>query len=183
MNFIGTYANLAGSRIGNFYVEELASRNPQNGAPRWKVRCQAEECGYPVVLDHARLWPIVQGRATQNSLRCGNPACQWSREKRHVDTLDSFRRQEKRRENEEAAVAAERLSIQLKQAAVEKAREAKDAAIAAQYRRYFIHQIKTDIEQSKIISFSRWSQLTEGDRQRLLDICDKQPDAKIYFSL
>jgi hypothetical protein len=175
MNFRGIYADLTGQSIQKFTVEGLAGRDP-SGAPRWKVVCS---CGHPQVLGHAKLLPLVQGRTTQTSLLCGSPACPLSRRESQSETIEEFRRQERREAEQAARLAAESQKATEAEAAKRQAEDARIAALKAEYRFYWNHQIKTEIEESKIIPLTRWCELSEGTRKVVLDALSIDPNVRI----
>jgi phage terminase large subunit GpA-like protein len=172
MGFIGTFANLTGYKVGDFKVEGLAGRDAA-GAPRWTVACR--KCGQEQVLAHARMATALESKAV-NNLVCANPSCPLSRS--HDKESESFAefRQRERREAEQAArqskaEAAERQA----EAAKGRAEFEKVAALRMEYRTYWNHQIQTEIEESKLISFKRWQQLQPDTRSLILDKIKTDP--------
>lgn len=175
MNFVGTFADLTGERLGPFHVKSMAGRDA-TGIPRWKIVCT---CGYPQTLDHYRLLPLVESKHSQTTLRCANPACELARHSHRSESLSDMRRRE-RQANEQAARSAEEVQKSAQeQASKERARDARIAALKAEYRTYWLHQIQTSIEESKIASLARWCELSDTTRSRLLEIMQKDPNARI----
>lgn len=176
MSFLGTYANLTGYDIGNFSVEGLAGRDP-SGAPRWKVVC--EHCHYPQTVSHARLAPLVQGRNTQATLQCANPACPLSRQETHEETFAQFRRREARQAKEAADAAAVVQRAADEQAAKEREVALRKEQIQRQYIRYLNHQWRAGQADHKICTRERWFELTDGTRRTVLDLIAKDPSVQI----
>jgi hypothetical protein len=166
MNFIGTFVDLSSYRVGIFKVEGLAGRD-STGAPKWKVICK--ECGQEQVLAHAKIAPMIEAKAP-NNLTCVNAECFLSRSQ--VEPSESFAdlRKRERREAEQAARLAEsEATHRQEQAAKQRAEAARLAALKDQYRFVWLHQIKTQIEESRIISFKHWQQLDPSTRRMVLE--------------
>jgi hypothetical protein len=176
VNFLGTYANLAGLKIGQFTVEELAGRDA-SGAPRWRIVCA--DCHYPQTLPHSRIAPLVQGRNTQTTLRCANPACPQSHRESQSETIDEFRKRQRREAEQAARVAAEVQRAAEAETVKQRIEDARIAALKAEYRFYWNHQINTTIEESRIAPLARWCQLSDGTRKTVLDRLRANPTARI----
>lgn len=176
--FLGTSANLAGMKVGQFLIEELAGRD-KAGAPLWKVVCDV--CVFPQTLPHSKLANLVQGKHSQVSLLCANLACPLSHHENQNETITQFRRQERRQaqEAEALAAAAQRSAEQL--AAKQRLNNAKLADLKTQYRTYWLHQIKTTIDEAAIASLAQWSSLSEDTRKQLLAACAADPTVRIKF--
>jgi hypothetical protein len=175
-DFIGTYRNLIGQQLTGFKITGLSGRD-SSGAPAFRVECDKCLCNQTVV--YAKLAPLV-GSKTQRSLLCANPACPASRHQRHVETLSDIRREErKQQEAADRQAAAEQLAAE-RIAAKHRAQTAKFTALQIQYRRYWVHQIQTNIQESAIASFSRWCKLSDASREKLLDICATDPTVQIH---
>lgn len=174
MNFIGNYANLTGQRIGPFYVEGMVGRNA-SGAPCWRIIHEVEDCGCPQMVEHSRLVLLLQGRGTQISLHCANPACEFSRQTRQIETVEQFRKHERN----EAIAASEAQEVSTREQARKRIADSRLAALKEQYRAYWLHQIKTDIEESRIASFVRWCELSDTTRQEIVDLCHADSTVRI----
>lgn len=176
--FVGTFANLAGMTVGRFRIDQLTGRD-KAGAPRWRVICGV--CYLPQTLPHAKLANLVQGKHSQASLLCANPACPLSHHERQVETITDLRRQERRenREAEEAALEARLAAESL--AAKQRLNDAKFADLQTQYREYWLHQIKTTIEEAEIASLARWSKLSDGTRKAVLDAIASDATLQVRF--
>lgn len=176
MRFLGTYADFTGYKVGGFTVEGLAARD-NKGVPVFRVVCG--NCGHHQALSHARLAPLVQGRATQTSLLCANPACPLSRHERQVETIEELRRQERRQREQEASAAAEAQQAAEAKAAQDRAQAARSAEIQRQYIQYVNHQWLVGQEDAKICTRQRWFELTDGTRRTVLDLIEKDPTVRI----
>ena len=174
--FLGTHVNLTDRQVGNFVIEGLVGRNAAR-APRWKIRCKI--CEYSWVLDHERIAPIVQGKNTQISLLCANPACSLHRQEHHTETVEQFKRRIRKEEEQRSKEAAEVQRAAEAQAVAKRAEDAKLATLQASYRVYWNHQIKTAIEERQIVSFARWRELQPGTREMVLSRCKADPT--VYF--
>jgi hypothetical protein len=178
-DFIGTYANLQGMKIGRrFRVDELAGRD-KAGAPRWKVVCDV--CWLPQTLPHSKVANLVQGKRSQISLLCSNPACPSSRHENENETITQFRRRERREAQEAAASAAKAQRAAELLAAKQRINDDKFADLKTQYRTYWLHQIKTAIDEAEIVSLPRWSKLSDATRQQILTACAADPTVQIRF--
>ena len=96
MSFLGTYLDLEGQQVGGFRVVELCGRD-HKGAPVYRVLCGT--CQHTQAFSHAKLQPLVQGKASQVTLRCANSACPLSRHDSHIETINDFRRRDVCRKN------------------------------------------------------------------------------------
>lgn len=172
MSFLGTYADLTGYHIGSFTVDGLIGRD-KSGAPTYRVKCG--QCWSHQGIGHARLAHLTQSKASQRSLCCNNPACPLSRHEHHSESLGDLRGQERK----QAEQAAEAVRLARIEAEKQRAKAAQIAALKAEYRRYWNHQMRTNIEQSKIVKLERWQQLTEGTRRLIMDRISKDPT--VYF--
>ena len=84
-------------------------------------------------------------------------------------TLAEFRRRERREAEQAAKAAAEAQRVAEAETVKRRIEEARIAALKAEYRFYWNHQINTTIEESKIAPFSRWCELQDGTRKTVLD--------------
>jgi hypothetical protein len=173
-NFLGTFANLAGKRIGRFIVTELAGRDT-SGAPRWKVVC--DECSYPKTLSHSKLAPLVQGRHSQISLLCQNPACPLSHRENQTETLTDIRRQERQAE----AKAAEAQREAAANAEKEQKKAVRDDRIRREYLAYLNHQWRVGAADKDICTQKRWFSLSDSSRKHVLDAAEKHPTSPLIF--
>ncbi len=179
-DFIGRYANLEGYSVGEHLIEDLAGRNAA-GALRWKVVCR--RCGNLQIMDHERLAPLVEGRNTQKSLFCSNPACALSRQSNASETLTDFRRAE-RLEAEQAAKAAEekQRSVQA-QAAQQHAASQREEALRAGFRKYWHHEMKLavrlGIADLEPITLNQWKELGQNVREEILKRVEEQPQVPL----
>lgn len=172
MGFIGTYADLTGYKIGLFRVHALAGRDA-TGAPRWKLICK--ECGQEQVLAHTKVATVIEAKAPDN-LACVNPSCPLSKSQaKPSESLADFRKRGRIEVEQAARQAESEATHRQKQAAKEQADAAKLAALKCEYRTFWLHQIKTQIEESKITSFKRWRQLQPDTRQMILDKIKEDP--------
>jgi len=173
-NFIGTYADLRGKRVGEFLIEDLVGRNAF-GAPRWKVVCDV--CCYPQTLPHSKLAPLVQGKHSQVSLQCQNFACPQSRRERHTETIDDFRRQER----QALAKAAEAQREAAANAEKEKKKAARADRIQREYLAYLNHSWKVGAADKDICTQRRWASLSDTSRKNVLDAMEKNPTSPLIF--
>lgn len=165
-------------KVGQFLIQELAGRD-KSGAPTWKVICDV--CVFPQTLPHSKLANLVQGKHSQVSLLCPNPACPLSHHENENETITQFRRRERKQaqEAEASAVEAQRAAEQL--AAKQRINDAKLADLKTQYRTYWLHQIKTTIAESEIATLHHWGELSAETRQQLLAACAADPIVRIRF--
>lgn len=177
MSFIGTYyADLTGQQIGAFRVESLAGRDA-SGAPCWRIVC--DRCQYPQTLPHSKIAPLVQGRNSQVSLLCANPACRHSHREQQSETIDEFRRRERREAAQEAKADAETKRLSDAQAEKDRKQSARDAVIQQQYLQYLNHQWAAGQMDEHICTKKRWFELTPSSRQIVLDLIQKDPTVRI----
>jgi len=176
MTFLGTHADLGGQQIGAFRVVELAGRDAA-GAPRWRIVCDG--CHYPQTLPHSRIALLVQGRHSQITLLCANPACPQSHREHESETIDEFRRRERREAEQAASAAAEAQRADQASAAKEQADCARSAEIQRQYIQYLNHQWRAGQDDDKICPISKWFALQPGTRRIVNDLIAKDPGAKI----
>jgi hypothetical protein len=94
-------------------------------------------------------------------------------------TLSEFRKRERREAEQAARAAAEEKRIADAEAVRQRIKDARIAALKAEYRFYWNHQIKTSIEESKITPFVRWCELSDGTRRTVLDLIQKNPAVRI----
>src|SRR6478735_9015357 len=167
-SFLGTYTNLTNFRVSGFLIEGLSGRDG-SGRPVWRLVCDI--CSFPQSLSHARLAPIVQGRNSQVSLLCQNPACPQSHKARQVETLADIRREE--RQAVEQAEEAKRVSDA--KAAKEQVQAARAYEIQRQYTRYVNHQLKAGQSDENICTRPRWFSLSDASRSAVLDAMQKNP--------
>jgi hypothetical protein len=96
-----------------------------------------------------------------------------------VETLSEFRKRERREAEQAAMVAAEAQRAADAETTKQRTKDARIAALKAEYRFYWNHQIKTSIEESKITPFVRWCELSDGTRKTVLDLIQKDPTVRI----
>jgi len=175
--FLGNFADLTGYKISSFRVEGLAGRDAA-GAPRWSVVCG--ECGEPQVVPHARAAALLESKTGDDNLYCTNGGCPLSRSQASSsETFAQFRKRERREAAEQGRRVAEAQSAAEAEAAKQRVKDAKLSALRAEYVRFWNHQIKTRIEESKIVTFDRWQQLTEHTRRMVLSRISA--DSTVYF--
>ncbi len=172
MSFLGPYLNLTDCAVGGFTVESLAGRDAA-GHPKWRVVCS--KCGDVQVLPHKKLAPLIDSGAAQN-LQCANGACKLSRSNRYSETLNDFRRQERK----EANAAARRAADAQRKADAEAAKARAVAVLKREWQEYYRHQLQTNIELTEIMPFERWRQLSPGNRQIIMERLRADPTA--YFT-
>jgi hypothetical protein len=172
MSFLGNFADLTGLRIDNFTVLSIAGRDSAR-APRWRVLCG--ECCQEQVIPHAKLAAVLESKAPAN-LRCANAACpsSWS-QTNHSESLAEFRQRQRREADEAAQADAEKQEAAEIEAAQQRAEEARLAALKAEYRFYFNHQLRTEAKESDIVPLERWQQLTNETRRMVLERISKDP--------
>lgn len=176
MSFLGTFANWTGYVAGNFTVQGLAGRD-KAGAPQWTVACG--KCGQAQVIPHAKVASVIQTKAPDN-LTCANAACPLSRSRdRQYESFADFRKRQRREAEQVARQAATDEELRQEKVAKHQAENSKLAALQAEYRTYWLHQIKTIIEESEIASFRRWQQLPQETRLMILDRLDKDPTLRV----
>jgi hypothetical protein len=110
---------------------------------------------------------------------CANPTCPLAHHESQSETIDEFRRRE-RKEAEQAA----RATAEAKRAAETKSEKvrkqaARDAQVQRQYICYVNSQWRAGQDDDRICSRRRWFELTDGTRQTILDIIEKDPTARI----
>lgn len=178
MSFLGTYADLDGQRIGSFRVEGLTGRDA-SGAPVWRVVHEDAGCNYPQTLPHSKIAPLVQGRSTQASLLCANPACPLSHRESQSETIDEFRRQERRQREQAETAAAEQKRIADVAVAKERAQSVRNAEVQRQYARFVVQQWKAGQTDERICTRERFFSLSDETRQMILDTIQKNPAVRI----
>jgi hypothetical protein len=94
-------------------------------------------------------------------------------------TLAEFRRREHREDEKAAALAAEAQRVAEAETVKQRIEDARIAALKSSYRIYWLHQIKTSIEETKIVPFSRWCELQDGTRKTVLDRLRANSTARI----
>lgn len=94
-------------------------------------------------------------------------------------TLSEFRKRERRDAEQAAKAAAEVQRAADAETVQQRIKDARTAALKAEYRFYWNHQINTTIEESKIVPFSRWCELQDGTRKMVLDILRADPNVRI----
>lgn len=174
-NSLGTFANLTGKRIGKFTIESLAGRDKSSAAPVWRVVC--DRCNYPQTLAHAKLASLVQGKHTQISLLCANPACPASRHERETESLADVRRKE--RQDSIVVVAAQREAAE--KAEKDRQRTARADRILREFTRYLNHQWRVGAADEQICTSRRWSSLSDASRKAVLDAMKANPNKRIDF--
>jgi hypothetical protein len=172
------YADLRGQRIGHFLVEEFVGRDAA-GAPCWRVVCLKDGCNYPQTLRHSRLAPLVQGRSTQSTLLCANPACPLSRHENRVESIDEFRRQQRRESIQSARMAAEEHQAAETKAGKDRLWAVRNDEIQRQYIKYVNHQWMAGQVDERICGRQRWFELSDVSRRTILDIIEKGPTVRI----
>ena len=172
--FIGTAADLRGKRVGRFLIDELVGRDA-SGAPRYRVLC--DECAFPQSLSQARLAPLVQGRHSQISLLCANPACPLSHRDNQTETLSDFRRQER----QALAKAAEAQREATANAEKEQKKAARADRIQREYLAYLNHSWRVGAADKDICKQSRWFSLSDSSRKNVLDAMEKNPTSPLIF--
>jgi hypothetical protein len=169
LTFIGTYANLTNYRIGGFKVTELRGRDPA-GAPVWTVRCLS--CGGTQDLAHARLASMVESKRTQRSLFCSNGSCRESKAESHGgQTYAQFLKQEKREAAIRAAGEADKAAVSAEMVIRQRAKDAHLEVLRTEYRQFYLHHLKTRIDNQPIVPFARWKQLEPETRRIVLERC------------
>lgn len=173
MGFIGTYyADLTGYRVGNFKVEAIVGRDSV-GAPKWRVVCK--KCGQEQILPHSKVAPVIEAKAPGN-LMCVNPECFLSRSQvEPSESLADLRKREHRAAEQAARLAESEATHRQEQAAKQQVQAARLARLKAEYRTFWLCQIKTQIEESRIISFKHWQQLDPSTRRMVLDRIKTDP--------
>lgn len=172
--FLGTYRNLAREHIGKFTVIELAGRD-SSGAPCWRVIC--DTCSYPQTLPHSKLAPLVEGKDTQQSLMCQNPACDFSRVHHTEMTVADIRR-------EEAAEAA--ALLEQERAAAAKAHVAllnatRNYELHKTYCQLWNHQYRNGVSTDQICTKQRWFGLGDANRALVIAAMVANPDKRLNF--
>lgn len=166
------YADLTGCRIGNFYVDSILGRNSKKGGvPIWRLACS--KCSYPLQLGHHQVQAMIQAGPSAK-FPCANNACVLSRMEHTSETLADIRRAERI----EAERAAEARRAAEAEAAKQRARDDRLAALKTEYRRFWNHQVQTPIALDKIVSLARWCQLADGTRKMILDRITKDPTVR-----
>ena len=94
-------------------------------------------------------------------------------------TLSEFRKRERREAEQAAKAAAEAKRAADAEAVQQHIKDAKIAALKAEYRFYWNHQINTTIEESKITPLARWCELSDGTRKTVLELLRADPTARI----
>jgi len=176
MGFIGTYADLDGQRIGFF---------PRRGTcwprcfwcSRWKLVWMLF---VPQTLPHAKLAPLVQGRHSQISLFCANPACFRSHRESQSETIDEFGGEsvEKLRETARVAADAQRSA----EAGTVNQRWKMPGSRRSKLRRvpaFILPPDQYNHRGSKITPLARWCELSDGTRKTVLDLLRADPTARI----
>ena len=170
---LGTAANLTGKKIGAFVVDGLSGRD-KSGAPVWRV---IHDCGYPQSLSHFKLAPLIQGRHSQVSLLCANPACPASRHERKVETISDIRRQEKQAAIEVAEAKREADALAEK----DRLKAARRDRIMSDFVKYLNHMWRLGADNDQICHQRRWFALSDESRKAVLDAMKKNPRAIVLF--
>jgi hypothetical protein len=174
MSFLGTFADLTGKKIGKFVVDGLSGRD-KAAAPVWRVLCDL--CSFPQSIPHYKIAPLVQGRHSQMSLLCANPACPASRHERHTETIDDFRRQER----QALAKAAEAQREAAANAEKEQKKAARADRIQREYLAYLNHSWRVGAADKDICTQRRWATLSDTSRRKVLDAMEKYPTSPLIF--
>lgn len=174
----GGFANLHGFRVGEFRVERLLGRD--RGVPRWEVSCG--RCGQPQFIGHLRLAPLIEGRRTQRSLQCTNPSCPLSKNTSGSKTLAEFLKRERLEAEEKANAEGERLAEAQAEWVQERAKEAELDRLKAQFREFWLHQMKTSLPESAIPTLQQWCGFSESARQQILEKCRRDPAVEWRFT-
>jgi hypothetical protein len=199
--FIGTFRNLENEKIGSsFVVGRLVGRNHRK-EPRWAVHCT--RCHAEQVMDHARVYALVQGAKTAKLL-CANPSCELSREHHQSESLTDPRsykrwndaslserlfasskefREFVKAEAEAQARAAQESVQQSTKAAQDQAKRQTEAAqveaLKAEYREVYLAQLCSDLPEKDICTFQRWTALPASARQAILNEIRTNPRSLI----
>lgn len=172
--FLGTYADLTGKRVGKFTVEQLAGRD-KSSAPRWRILCS--ECSYPTTMPHAKLAPLIQGKHSQTSLLCQNPACPLSRHEREIETINDLRRKE-RQETIRVAEAQKETAVMIEK---DRQKAARAERIRRDFASYLNHQWRVGAPDEEICTSRRWALLSDSSRKAVLDAMKQHPNARLTF--
>jgi hypothetical protein len=180
MSFVGGYADLTGFLVGNFKVECLAGRD-RNRQPLWKTTCIFVRCGMEQTFTHRELSSALESGRPGEVLFCKNERCPNSRMKDVDETPSLFemRRQEReKRQRAEQQAAADRASVEQEVAAA-KAKEARLGPLRAEWNEYSNHQINAGVPLQEIAPLSRWAEISNSLRGRIMDAIRKDPVAKV----
>jgi hypothetical protein len=177
MGFRGTQADVTGYRIGkHFTVEGLAGRGA-TGLLRWRVKCS--RCWHVQVMDHAKVRFLLETKSG-DALRCLNNACPLSKcEDSGTESYAEFNRRMKREDEAAKAAEVEKQKVAADEAAKKKANAERRAALHAEFREYFFHQDRAGTDESEIVNFARWQELTPYMRQTILAAIRARPDVRV----
>jgi hypothetical protein len=169
------YADLTGTKIGHFYVDDLVG-GAKNGAPTWRIVCS--RCSYPQTYEHVRLVQVIQAGPSA-VLYCANNACPLSKTERQVDSLADVRRAERKEaQAAQAAAEAKRLSEEraaAEQRAKQQAYEAWIEPLRAEYGRYArCAMIHWNVDLKDLPGLTTWTKISEQDRARIMAKVNKE---------
>jgi hypothetical protein len=177
-NFIGHFADLTNYRVGSFLIEGFSGRDA-SGAPVWRIVHEDAGCNYPQTLPHSKIAPLVQGRHSQITLLCANPACPQSHRENESESIDSFRRRERQEAEQAVRITAEAKRVADAQADKDRMQAARDASIQRQYLQYLNHQWNAGQTDEKICPRSRFFRLSDGTRRIVLDMIERNAAVRI----
>lgn len=178
MSFVGGYADLTDFRVGKFVVDRLAGRN-RAGQPIWDVTCN--HCHMSQRFDHRTLCNAVETSRPEEVIFCKNERCPNSckNDVAESESLFEIRRQEReKRKRAEQQAAADRAKAE-REAAKIKVREARLASVRAEWNAYSNHQINAGTPLQEIASLSRWAEISESLRKRIMDAIRSDPNARV----
>lgn len=178
MGFVTGYADLTDYQIGNFRVDILAGRD-RTRQPLWKASCS--RCHLQQTFTHKQLASALESGKSAEVLFCANGRCPNSRTKDTAESvsLADIRRLEKANERgaEEQAVS-DRAKVERELAAA-KAKEAALAPLKDEWNEYCNHQINAGVPLMEIAPLSRWVELSESLRQRIMSAISRDPTCRV----
>jgi hypothetical protein len=161
------YANLEGRHIGHFNVSSIALAN-RDGSPNWTCEC---ECGTLQLLSHNQLTQALESSRPEQTLFCKNGRCTFARVEHTADqSLRDMRKQEREQREQAEREAAEARDRVAKHIAKERAEQAALVPFRADWQRYKLHLIKQGTAIESIPNFSRWMQVGDSTRLRLMQL-------------
>jgi hypothetical protein len=161
------WANLEGRRVGHFIVSSIALAN-RDGSPNWTCEC---ECGTFQLFSHNQLTQAIESGRPEQTLFCKNGPCKFARVEHTADqSLQDFRRIERTEQKRKEREAAEARDIAAKHIAKQQAEQATLEPFRADWQRYKLHQIKQGTAIESILNFSRWMQIGDSARLRLMHL-------------
>src|SRR5690348_15079156 len=96
-----------------------------------------------------------------------------------IESFAEFRRRLRREAEAQQAADAERRRLAAIEAEKKRTKDARRAALHAEFREYWLHQDRAGTDESEIVNFARWCQLTEFTRSTVLDAIRKRPDVRV----